>query len=746
MARRGLVAVIVLAWCSATASAQEVDRTVRAGALSATVQVDPFAIDFGTLRELGTSAGARVVDERRAGDAYVATLDSGSTVRVASDADGVIAVTITRAGIGGVTASFAAADGERFLGLGERSNAVDFRGQQVLNRVSEGPYQPIERPFIAAFVPPAGYSDRDDATYYPVPWVLSTRGYGVLLDNDDSTRFDFAHSDPRAWSAATDTPQLAFRVFAGPTPAKVLERFTARTGRQPPTAAPWFFGPWWQPKGDISQNIATLRGAGALGSVVQTYTHYLPCAAQNSAGERARTKLLNDAGLAVTTYFNPMICTAHPRYAAAKDAGVLTKDLLGNPYTYRYTGSSQFLVSQFDFSNPAAVSFYGSLLREAVDDGYEGWMEDFGEYTPEDSVSADGRPGYEEHNLYPQLYHGAASAFAADSGRALARFNRSGWTGTARYSQLVWGGDPSTTWGFDGLRSAVRNGLSMGLSGVSLWGSDIGGYFALSSPQTTPELLRRWIEVGFASGVMRTQADGFSLGSSPRAEIFDRDVLPVWAKYARLRTQLYPYLAQAERSYDRTGLPIMRQLALAYPADARATARDDEYLFGPDLLAAPVLDQGATTRGLYLPAGRWVDVTGGLLPGRVLAGGDDVTVPAAQDQLPLFARAGALLPLLPTDVQTLTDHGTGVVRLADRARRLRIVGWPRGTTRRIVAPRTIVTVAERGRRLVVRVRGDVRRRYRFELSQVALRRPCASVLRFTIRARSARRVLASCRG
>jgi alpha-D-xyloside xylohydrolase len=745
MTRWLLGATAALLACCAPAQAQ-IDRTVRSGPLTATVRAEPFGVGFGTLDQQGTNAGARIVDEHRDGDAWEGTLDTGAHVRVAPGADGVIAVTID--GAPGVTARFGAAPGERFLGLGERSNAVDFRGQEVQNRVNEGPYQPSENDLISKFVPAAGFSSRADATYYPVPWVLSTRGYGVLLDNDDTTTFDFAHADRSAWSAATTTGRLSYRVFAGPTPARALARFTASTGRQPAPAAPWFLAPWWQPKDDL-KDLATLRRVGALGSVAMTYTHYLPCGNQtgHTADERARVKLFNDAGLAVTTYFNPMICTGHPRYDEAAAAGVLTRNAAGAPYQYKYTGSTQFLVSQFDFSNPGAVSFFGSLLQEAVDNGYEGWMEDFGEYTPEDSVSADGRPGSVEHNLYPTLYHAAAEAFSQASGRALARFNRSGWTGTAKESQVVWGGDPSTTFGFDGLESAVRNGLSMGLSGVSMWGSDIGGYFAISKPQTTPELLRRWIEFGAVSGVMRTEADGFGGDKAARAQIFDKGVLGVWAKYARLRTQLYPYLAHAENDYDRTGLPIRRQLALAYPRDPRATVRDDEYLFGPDLLAAPVVKAGATTRSLYLPAGRWVDLTRGFTShGRALAGGRTVTVRAAQSQLPLFARAGALVGMLSPDVETLTTHGgAGVVHLADRADVLRIVGWPHGTSTRTVDAGSTVRVVEQGRHLVVRVSGDRARSYRFALSQVALRHPCAKVLRFTIRARSARRVLPTCR-
>ena len=327
------------------------------------------------------------------------------------------------------------------------------------------------------------------------------------------------------------------------------------------------------------------------------------------ANERARTDRYHAAGLAVTTYFNPMVCTQYTsRYEEARQRGVLTRNALGEPYEYRYTGASQFFVGQVDFTHPDAFDYFGDLLDEAVGHGYDGWMEDFGEYTPLDAHGYDGSTGDAYHNKYVVGYHAAARAYARDRApRPLARFNRSGWTGAAQHSQIVWGGDPSTSWGFDGLESAIMNGLTMGLSGVSLWGSDIGGFFALSEPQTTPELLARWLEFGFASGVMRTQANGFELQPQTRAQIFDSEMLPIWARYAKLRTQLYPYLSAAQSEYDANGMPLMRHLALAYPDDPLATARADEYLLGSDLLVAPVFRPDERERTLYLPAGRWID-------------------------------------------------------------------------------------------------------------------------------------------
>ncbi len=181
----------------------------------------------------------------------------------------------------------------------------------------------------------------------------------------------------------------------------MLRRFSADVGRQPPPAAPFYFGPWWQPDGDAAQNIAQLKAAGALGSLMQTYTHYLPCGDQqgHTAEQQAMTAQAHDAGLAITTYFNPMICTTYqPPYGLAAAGGFLNTNAAGQPYVYPYTGSRVFPVSQFDFTAPGTVGFYGDLLSEAVGNGYDGWMEDFGEYTPPDARSADGTPGPEMHN------------------------------------------------------------------------------------------------------------------------------------------------------------------------------------------------------------------------------------------------------------------------------------------------------------------------------------------------------------
>ncbi len=747
--------------------------TIDAGALRAEVADAPWGLRFTDTR------GGRVLEERSGGSAtspagalgferggvwhhatrvltttprnagaYGATLATDDpaggtlTVTVSRAADGIVRVAATGpAGATRMGVGFQPQAGERFLGFGERSDAVVRAGGTVEHRVTEGPYQPVESPFLAAFVPPPGQNTRADATYFPIPWLLSSRGYGVLIEEDEVSR----HTLDGAWSMDVDGRSLRYKVYAGPRPADALARFSQDVGRQPPAEAPFFFGPWWQPQnGKEQQGIDALRKAGAIGSVLQTYTHYLPCADQlpNPPGEKERTERAHAAGLAITTYFNPMICTTYPkRYAEARDRKLLTQTQDGAPYEYRYTGSAQFFVGQLDFTAPGATSFFGDLLQEAVDDGYDGWMEDFGEYTPLDSKAHDGTPGSAMHNRYVTEYHRAGRTFARDRAKKpLARFNRSGWTGAAKESQIVWGGDPSTSFGFDGLQSSIRNGLSMGLSGVSLWGSDIGGFFALSTPQTTPELMRRWLQAGFAQGVMRTQGNGFDLNDAKRAQIFDADVLPTWTRYARLRTQLFPYLDAAQRTYDATGLPIMRHLALTHPDDPKAVAREDVYGFGPDLLAAPVTAAGATSKRVYLPEGRWIDLwrsadvrpdgSLALKAPVVLEGGREHTIPAPADELPLLVRQGAVIPLLPADVQTLTSYGKGVVRLADRDRRRTLLAWPKrgGSGEARATPRARVRSGlGAGSRWALRVQQEKRRR--FDLQVALPKKPCALVLK-----------------
>jgi alpha-glucosidase (family GH31 glycosyl hydrolase) len=209
--------------------------------------------------------------------ATLATTDEARTleIRASLESEGVIAVTVTSDTTDGVQAlgvGFIAEEQERFVGFGERGNAVDQRGWSIENFVAEGPYQDNEYILVSQLIPPWGLRWRADTTYFPIPWLLSSRGYGVLLDNDDLSYHRVESDAQGAWSMEVESTQMRFRVFGGPTPAEALGRFTAALGTQPDDYAPWFFGPWLQT--DADERIDAMRSADVPTSVTATYLHY----------------------------------------------------------------------------------------------------------------------------------------------------------------------------------------------------------------------------------------------------------------------------------------------------------------------------------------------------------------------------------------------------------------------------------------------------------------------------------------
>ena len=762
-----------------------------AGPLRVEVQSDPFRIDFVDTRDgdvlrstalkytfdlrqpvvnnayLGYYAAAEVQTvtfratkvESREGDRFVLATDDPLGNKVEFElkrvADGVVAVEAKVLGELGAEVSLSGADfepagGERYLGFGERSNAVDQTGNHVFSWAEEGPFSSGNGERYTNLIPNFTFPTGPTASNFPIPWLVSTRGFGVLIDKTERSYFNLLNERPDAWDAEVESATMRLVVFSGPKPADVVRRYSDYSGRQP-RPAPWIFGPWFQPTDEKSplELAKRFRADDVPMTLAQTYTHYLPCGAHRGKekAERERVDAYHALGYKITTYFNPHVCLDYqPVYDEMAAKGYLVKNAAGEPYVLSNPFTADEQVSEVDFTNPDAVKYFQKLLAEAVDAGYDGWMEDFGEYTPTDSVFANGQTGLTMHNRYPVIYHQASTEATAREAPAV--YIRSGFHGVQRYARVVWGGDPTEDWSCsDGLCAAVHQLLSTGLSGIAYQGSDIGGFHAIVNGRTTEELNIRWLQLGAVSGVMRTQANGFTFRGdrAARSQVWKGAVAARWRRWAKFRTQMAPYIQAASAEYQRTGIPIARHLSLAFPGDAKAVARQTEFMFGPDLFVAPVVEPDQRRRALYLPPGRWVPFWRGVRYDRktgamrmvragTIEGGRDIEERAPIYELPMFARAGTVLPLLPPDVDTLADVGKapGLVHAADRANRMVLMAFPRGrSSARMPAGGargadgrggSIRSIEGRGR-WTLAIRDSRRRTYDLQASTSTLRRP-----------------------
>jgi alpha-glucosidase (family GH31 glycosyl hydrolase) len=545
---------------------------------------------------------------------------------------------------------FDAAPDEEFLGMGERFTRTAFRGSTIYSWCEEGGVGTGEGTDGLA---PNGES----MAYFPVPWVVSTEGYGVWLDTTYRTSIDFAESDPDAWSVEVGEPRVAFEVYVDDDPNALIDAFTARTGR-PTLPAPWAFGPMRRiDPGDTQlgvSEIQAMRDEDLAITMADDARHFLPHLSQVGDEDMlaAWTASQHDLGYKAIGYYNGLVSAereaAADIYEEGKEKGYFIKGPDGEPsLVFLLSGGGQD-VAQVDFTNPDAVAWYQDMFDWALDLGYDGWMYDFGEYVQPDDTTYDGRGGREFHNENPVLYQKAGHDRMEERRPGdWFFFARSGYTGSNQYAPATWGGDPAASFeSADGLPSMIRAGVNAGMSGTPFWGGDIGGYHCIVDGTPTIELIIRWIEQGALSPIMMDE-DACS-GGGTKPSIWDDPVAEdVWRTYARLHTRLFPYLWSLAQEAVRTGAPLMRHVYLE-ERDPTFAAEDSEHFLGHALLVAPVIEKGAVTREVRFPAGeRYMDWD----DGTVHSGTE--TVDAPLDKLPLYLRRGYLVPLLDPTIDTL---------------------------------------------------------------------------------------------
>ncbi len=469
---------------------------------------------------------------------------------------------------------------EMIFGCGESATGLNKAGQKV-NLFVTDPQGP-----------------ETDQMYKPIPFFMSNRGYGMFMHTSAPVTCDFGATYIGLNKMFMGDENLDLFVFFGE-PKDILDEYTDLVGKpgMPPL---WSFGTWMSRITYFSEKegydvAANIRKNKYPCDVIHFDTGWFDvdwqCDYKFSENRfqnpQQMLKDLRSQGFHVCLWQLPYF-TPKNRYFSE----LIEKDM----YVKNGNGELPYEDVVLDFSNPETVKWYQDKLAGLLNIGVSAIKVDFGEAAPLNGIYASGKSGWYEHNLYPVRYDMAVSEITKKLHNENIMWARAAWAGSQRYP-LHWGGDAATT--NTGLLGTLRAGLSFGLSGFSFWSYDMGG-FVKSTPE---DLYCRWIPFGFLTS--HTRAHG-----APPTEpwLYDsKRVQDVFRKSAEMKYRLMPYVYAQAKECTEKGLPMLRALFVEFPDDPGAWKVDDEYLFGSQILVAPLLESGMTGRTVYLPEGKWID-------------------------------------------------------------------------------------------------------------------------------------------
>ena len=530
---------------------------------------------------------------------------------------------------------FLLSPGERIYGCGESFTSLNKVGQKVHLSVTD----------------PQG--PESDGQYKPVPFFFSNRGYGIFMHTSAPVTCDFGNSYIGADRLFMADEQMDYFVFFGE-PKDILNEYTDITGKSPMLPL-WSFGTWMSRITYFSQEegleiARQLRAHKIPSDVIHFDTGWFGVDWQcdyEFAKERFKDpvgmlKQLSNDGFHTCLWQLPYFTPKNRFFPEIIDRGL---------HVVNATGGMPVEDAILDFSNPETVSWYQQKILGLLRQGVSTIKCDFGEAAPYNGIYHSGKGGLYEHNLYPLRYNKAlfevSDSFAKSQhptpntqhltpntplGGII--WARSAWAGSQRYA-LHWGGDAATT--NTGLLGDLRGGLSFGLSGFSFWSHDMGG-FVTASPE---DIYRRWLPFGFLSS--HTRAHG-----APPTEpwLISESFTDAFRQCAEMKYKLMPYVYAQAKDCTERGLPMVRALLVEFPDDPGAWMVEDEYMFGSQMLVAPLLESG-NSRMVYLPRGSWIDYQ----TGKVYEGGYQ-TLEAGPIPAIILVRDGSLIPHAPLAQRT----------------------------------------------------------------------------------------------
>jgi len=511
--------------------------------------------------------------------------------------------------------------GEYVYGLGERFGPFAKNGQSVDIWNEDG-------------------GTCSELAYKNIPLYVSSRGYGVFVDSPDRVSFEVASEVVSRVQFSVPGEVLEYLVIAGPTPADVLDRYTALTGR-PPAVPDWSYGTWlstsFTTNYDAETVLSFVDGMAERGLPLSVF--HFDCFWMRGfhwsdfvwdpdtfADPAGLIRALHERGLRVCVWINPYLAQRGHLFEEGREAGYLVKRPDGSVFQWDQWQAGMALP---DFTNPDATAWYVSKLRALLGMGVDAFKTDFGERIPTDVVWHDGSDPQRMHNYYTHLYNKAVFDLLREvrgEGEAVL-FARSATAGGQQFP-VHWGGDSEST--FASMAETLRGGLSLAMSGFAYWSHDIGGF------EGTPdaEVFKRWVAFGMLSSHSRFHGSG----SYRVPWLFDEEAVEVTRVFSRLKLSLMPYLAAAAVAAQERGTPLMRPMVLAFPEDPACATIDTQYMLGPDLLVAPVFSASGDV-AVYLPEGTWTH----LLTHETVTGPRWVRENHGPLSLPLYVRPGAVI-------------------------------------------------------------------------------------------------------
>jgi len=509
-----------------------------------------------------------------------------------------------------MAAVFSLSPDEKIFGCGESFTGFDKRGQKVVMWADDA------------------NGVQNEAMYKPIPFFMSSRGYGLFMHTSSPITCDFGKYFSGIYSLMIGDDQADLFIFLGE-PKDILNEYTNLTGKaaMPPL---WSFGFWMSRITYFSEEqgravVNKLRENNIPADVLHFDTGWFEtdwrCDYQFSKTRfKDASKMMADflkAGIHTSLWQLPYFVPKNTLFPEIIEKGLFIKNNKGNlPYED----------AVLDFSNPAAVKWYQEKIAGLLRQGVGVIKADFGEAAPKEGVYFSGRTGFYEHNLYPLRYNKAVADITKQVTNETIIWGRSAWAGSQRYP-VHWGGDPANT--NTAMAATLRAGLSMGLSGFSFWSHDIGGFV-----QKKPEdIYRRWTPFGMLTSHTRSHG-------TPPTEPWEygQDFMNAFRMADNMRYMLMPYIYAQAKDCTERGLPMLRALFIEFPDDPGSWLIDNEYLFGSSMLVAPLFEN-VTKRDVYLPQGNWIDYQ----TGKIYASGWH-NIEAGKIPIVVLIRDGSVIP------------------------------------------------------------------------------------------------------